>query len=52
MPIPPPAIKLYPASRPSSTMAMNPQSLVKTSMSLSGGMAKATLNLRGRYVLP
>ena len=31
-----------------SPMAMKPQQLVKMSMSFSGGMAKAILNLRGR----
>ena len=44
-PMPPPIETLKPASSPcSSTMAMKPTSLAKTSTSLFGGIATATLN--------
>ena len=48
VPRPPPTVRLKPCNSPFSTMAMKPRSCAKMSTSLTGGTAKAALNLRGR----
>mmetsp|Transcript_90518 Transcript_90518/g.277201 ORF Transcript_90518/g.277201 Transcript_90518/m.277201 type:complete len:229 (-) Transcript_90518:357-1043(-) len=51
-PRPPPTVTLKPSSLSSWMIAMKPQQCAKTSTSLHGGIATATLYFLGRYVLP